>query len=587
MSILRNNEFVGLALDGDVIRIAHLKKEGGALHLIRLDEASLVESVEHKAAAGSQNGDPFAPPVEEKEEAGDVFGFDETVNEESGEADNAENEIDFEALEAEAQNDEDDVFNIEDDAGLSGVEGSASLDMVEETEEERSNAFVLYNILARYGKKSIQLGLNIPAGDTVYQVINETDFNEVKKKDLVEDLESKLESIYNEPVAKDNYSFHVREDGSLILASVKEEAPLLSLLNEAKEYYNGKLRVYSIFPDEAALAALVRENYELNTGDITAVIQFGTQNCRFLFMRGEEIIHVAPLVNQGTDDSNILNKVFSKLLFELDTGKVPGIDTIIIANNSVGPEAIDFFAQNFPNITVQELKFKDDVLQHEGTDEQTVSAFSSAIAAGWMASLKGDVSELSFLPAYVEERQKIFKLKWHGIALLVLIFFVPFAFNYYYQNNAAQIDSLSSELELVNSRITQIEPIVQRTQEVSQNLGLLMSKLSLIDSLSTGSKVWSAKFSVLNGGMSGVPNSWFTSMTKTQEGTFIEGYTLYRNRVPSIVNVFAEATLLNVSIDEIREEEIYRFSILVKAFAADSSAYSPEQPESLRNLLNS
>ncbi len=580
--MLKNNEFVGLALDGDTIRIAHLKKKSGVLHLQKLDEVSLVESIGGEAVSEStQNGDPFAE-VEQEEAAPDsVFGLEESAESEPAEAGNSENEIDFDELEAEAQTDDSDALGLEGDLG----DDADSLDMVDESGEERSNAFVLYNVLARYGEKSIQLGLNIPSGDTIFQIISDTDFKEVKKKDLVEDLELKLESIYDEPPAKDNYNYYVREDGSLILASVKEEAPLLTVLNEAQEYYNGKIRVRSIYPDEAALASLVKENYELSSSDITAVVQFGAKRCRFFFMRGDEILHVAPLINQGTGSSNILNTVFSKLLFELDTGKVPGIDQIIVANNLLGPETIAFFEQNFPNIEVAELAFKEELFQYEGTNADSVSSFSTAIAAAWAASQGDNFSELSFLPDYVEERQKIFKLKWHGIALLCLIFFVPFIFNYFYQQNLAEIDSLSTELDLTTTRIAQIEPIVQQTKQISQDLALLTDKLSLIDSLSTGSKVWSAKFSIINEGMSAVPNSWFTSLTKTQEGTFIEGYTLYRNRVPAIVDIYDEATLLNVSIEKIREQEIYRFSIFVKAFAGDSAAYSPDQPENIRKLL--
>ncbi len=570
--MLKNNEFVGLALEGNIIRIAHLKREGGALHLQKLDKVALVESVEdRKESEVISDDDLFADPFAGKEESANIFGFEETAQPGTSKNGNDENEIHFEDMEVEVQSDE--------------AKASQSLDMVSETKEEPSNALVLFDILSRFSNRSIQLGLNIPAGDTIFQIIKDTDFSQVKSKNLVEDIENKLESIYNEPSKKDNYSYHVREDGSLILASVKEESPLLSVINEAKEFYSGKIRIRSIYPDEVALASLVRKNYQLKPSEITAILQFGMKSCRLLFMQGDEILRVAPLISRGTDQNQTLKTVFSKLLYELDTGKVPGIDQIIIANNLPGQKAVKYFGHNFPNITVKELTYDKELLHHDGIDSNTINPFSAAVAAAWAASEGGDFADLSFLPAYVEERQKIFKLKWHGNALLILIFLVPFVFNYYYQQNRAEIESLSTQLELINTRITQIEPIVQRTQEVSQNLTLLTNKLSLIDSLSTGSKAWSAKFSILNGGMNSITNSWFTSMTKTQEGIFIEGYSRYRNRIPAIVNIFAEATLLNVSMEKIRDEEIYQFAILVKAFAGDSTLYSPDQPENIRQLL--
>jgi hypothetical protein len=108
----------------------------------------------------------------------------------------------------------------------------------------------------------------------------------------------------------------------------------------------------------------------------------------------------------------------------------------------------------------------------------------------------------------------------------------------------------------------------------------------VLDSLSTGSKAWSAKLDIIDQRMSSIPNSWFVSMSQTEEGAFVEGYTLYRNRIPAIVDIFSEATLLNVNSELNREKEIYKFSMLVQKFTADSSIYSPEKPESIENIFN-
>ncbi len=74
-------------------------------------------------------------------------------------------------------------------------------------------------------------------------------------------------------------------------------------------------------------------------------------------------------------------------------------------------------------------------------------------------------------------------------------------------------------------------------------------------------------------------------MTQAQNGTFVEGYTLYRNRIPRVVNIFDEATLLNVTIEDIREQEVFRFSILVSEFAADNSVYSLPKTDELKEIL--
>jgi hypothetical protein len=40
-------------------------------------------------------------------------------------------------------------------------------------------------------------------------------------------------------------------------------------------------------------------------------------------------LQVSPVINEGTSDKGFLSTVFSKILFQLDTGEVPGLDKIV------------------------------------------------------------------------------------------------------------------------------------------------------------------------------------------------------------------------------------------------------------------
>ena len=107
----------------------------------------------------------------------------------------------------------------------------------------------------------------------------------------------------------------------------------------------------------------------------------------------------------------------------------------------------------------------------------------------------------------------------------------------------------------------------------------------MLDTLAQGSKEWSTKMRMLNQGIQSVGSSWVTSFSQSQDGTFIQGFTLYRNRVPQIVALFDDATLQSVNNQMMREQEIYSFSILIKEFAASDSVYSPPTPEEVQNLI--
>lgn len=569
-----SKEFVGLVLEDNAIKVARVKSEGNKLSLLKLDKVSLVEPIKTKPKV-QENVFDNADTFDEDDDADSIFGFDE--EDEGEEVDDISDEV-LEDLEFE------DLKEGESSDDLMAI------DMVEESESgAQSNEVLLYNILVGIDPKRVDVGINIPAGNTIFQIIRDTDFKEVKKKDLIEDLENKLQSIYGQTKSPDNYSYEVREDGSLVLASVEEEAALLQLLNRAEELYPGKVMVKEVLPDEVALVGMVRANYELQPDEITGIIQFSPEKCRVVFLSGNEIWQVSPVINEGTNSKSFLNTLFSKILFQLDAGEVPNLDRIILANNTVGEEAIDFLQTNFSDVIVSNFRFKEEKFDFEDIDSALANSFTTAIGIAWAASEfeKKSYPELSLLPDYIVERQKIFKLDWHGVLLLVLIFLTPITVNYFYQQNTEQIESLSTELQQINTQITQIEPIVQATNELSNDLRLLREKLVLLDTLSNGSREWNAKLNILNEGMRPIRNTWLTSMVQAGNGggTFLEGYSLYRDRIPRVVNIFHEATLLNVTIEEIREQEVFRFSIFVKEFASDKSVYSLPKTNELKEIL--
>lgn len=569
-----NKDYIGLALQDDFIRVARLRVTGKSIKLVKLDRYTLVEKLKvgsPKQLEGSVSGE---------EDADSIFGLDE--EEPQMEGDDLGDELDsLDDLDFGALDDE------EDEDTFSVGEEDLSMDMVEESETPQSNELLLFNLLSDIEAPKINIGLNIPAGDAIFQIIRDTDFNEVKRKDLISDIEEKLQSIYGTSTTKENYSYEIRDDGSLLLGSVEDESVSLGLLNRTLELYNDKLIVEDILPDEMILVGLVRTNYELDPDEITGIIQFGKNTCRVVFMKGEEIWLVSPIINEGTESKSFMNTVFSKILFQLDTGEVPNLDRILIANNTVGESALDFFRDNFPDINVQNLTLNEEFVDAENVDPRSVPRFTTAIGTALAASgiVKDEFPDLSFVPAYVEDRQKIFKLQWHGMVILALIFLTPITFNYFYQQNVQKIDSLSSKIRQLDANINRIDPIVEDTQELEQKISGLKDKLVLLSDLSENSKEWSVKFSILNEGINQVHNSWITSMSESDGKVSLQGYTLYRNRIPDIVNIFDEATLMNVNNEELRDQRVYRFSITVDRFAESDDVYSPPKPEEVKNLL--
>lgn len=577
--MLQNKTYTGIVVEDDSLKIARIKLTGKKVSLISLDQVRLVESLRKKETNRT-----------EPDEVTDVFGdVDDSLDDEDlifGLEEGGDNEDDGDELDLESF--EDDLDDLDFDDLDEGADAIVDTDMVDETETPSSNELLLYNLFSSVDSKRVDLGISIPTGQTIFQILKDVDFSDTKKKDLQVIVDDRLESLHGTSKGEDYYSYSVREDGALLLTSIDDEPHLLSLINRTLEIYNGKLFVHDILPDEILLLGLIKANYDLDINSITGVVQFSENSTRVLFLKGDQLWIVSPIITESLKSQRFLNTVFSKILFQLDTGEVPNLDRLIICNNSLGDEAIEFFEDRFQDVDVAEFKFSEDFLVAENVKSSSIAPFTTAIGAAWSASgfKKEALPKISFLPAYVNDRQKIFKLQWHGFLLLLCIMFSPIVANHFYTQNATEIDRLQSEVNTLDAQIRSLEPTVQRYNQITNELTQIQAKLTLLSELNQGTLRWSSNLDLLNHGIEDVNSVWLTSLAPVQDNNIeINGYSLYRNRIPQLANIFENTTLLNVRAEEIREQEVYQFVYVIKDFFDDEGVYTPESVQGIRELI--
>jgi len=561
--MIGNNEYTSISLDGSSLKVSRVLVSAKQLKILRIDKFNLVDKLENAPKQAEKESEPY-----EEMELDDVLADEEIF----GIDDDDDTGIDLSA-------DLEDEFNFD---NLDEEDELVDVDLVDEAEAPSTNELVLYNILSGISTKRIDLGLNFPPGLAIFQILRDSNFTETKKKDLKITVEDRLESIYGMHKEEDEYSYTVRDDGALLLAAVDSESPVLSLVNRAQDLYRGKIFIRDILPDEIVVTGLLRANYNFEDRQITAVVQFGSENCRVLFFRGMNLWLVSPIITEGTSSPKFLNTVFSKVLFQLDTGEVPNLDQLIIANNTLGDEALDFFKERFPDVKVENFTFDEELIDLGNLDKESVAAFTTSIGLAWASSgyKKECFPDLDFLPSYIKDRQKIFKLQWHGFLLLLLIFLsIPVA-NYFYIQNANRIENLQNDIQRTDQQIESLLPTINKYNEINAELAEIQDKLILLDTLNKGTIQWSTNFDIINEGIEDVNSVWITSFANSQNpsGILITGIARNRDRIPLVADLFAEATLLDVTLNEIREEQVYNFTYLIKSIVPDDSVYNPANP---------
>ena len=579
--------YTGIALEADSLKIAVIRIENKKVNLLRVEKFQLLEKLNVKPeniGAPDVFGD-----IETDDNDDDIFDLDAALTDDAdilGEID-----LDSDLLEdigddiAPESNDDLDLELSELETGDEIVD----VDMVDETEGPVSNEIRLFNFLTSINPKRVDLGLNIPAGTAIFQILKDVDFGELKKKDLQVILDDRLEALYGTSKGEDFYSYGIRKDGALVMSSIDNEPQLLDLVDRTQNIYRGKIFINEILPDETLLLGLVKANYELEEGGITCVIQFSEKSCRILFLNGDRLWLVSPLITEGIHSRKFLNTVFSKILFQLDTGEVPNLDRLIICNNSLGQESISFFKERFPDVEVSEFDFSEEVFNPGDHTLDSLSPFTTAIGAAWAASkFKKEVFvDISFLPKFVIDRQKIFKLQWHGMLLLVLIAMSFPLINVLWQKSFLQIDALKNEIQILDTQIQSFAPTVNSYNRVSTELSQIQDKLELMNTLAENSITWSVNLNLINQGIKDIGGVWLTSISPGDNANTlnIEGVARSRSQIARVADIFANATLMDVSSSLIREVEVFNFSYTIQKIVPNTTVYTPQNMQGLEDLM--
>lgn len=557
--MFKSKEFIGISYNGESVSIARVQSAGKKLHIVRLDKLKLVKPIVYKEKAPAEPD--FDLMDEEDTDADSIFGLED--DEEIG-VDDSDDSIE-----------EIDLSDIEDDTS---IDTGDDLDLADEAYEPQSNEELIFNYLSELGNKKKEIAVNIPSGDTVFQINTEGSYSEMKKKELKELVENKIHAIYGELPNKDHYDYRIREDNSLIIGSTDRESPMLSLILNAKKQYDQNYFITDVVADESVLVGLYKTHYETNTEEITGLLQIGPEKCRMLFMLGSKILQISPVINEGFNKRSYLNTIFSKILFQLDTGEIPGIDRLIIFNNPSGNKTLDFFRTSFSDLAVENFSFDEEKVEYQESLKEIIPSFTTAIGVAAVAA-RSEVQKnvhLSFLPDYVADQQKIFKLQWHGFVLLLLIGISPVLLNYFYQQNVTEIDQLQLQSDRLNSQISNIEPAVQESESLTQSLNQMDNQLTLLTDLSENNIRWTVTIDTFNGAVNEVGNIWINSFRQNNDVLMVDGFSTQQRHIPELARKFSNVTLLNVRKQQIRDRDIYFFTMMIREVIDDKSRFTPQ-----------
>lgn len=565
---MAKKEYIGLTYEDNRLRMARLRVAKNGLELLEVDTFDLPHPI-------SSIEEPGIGDLDFSEDYEEIFELDPAKPASEGSTDFDEFG-DTDTSESGSQ----------DDSGTSSLEDSFDMTKTEdEAEAERDNEQLLADYLSQYGKRKIRIGTHIPFGRTSFQVLKNVNPASMKKSERHEYFQDKLQPTYDQEITKDQYAWVQIDENTCLLAYSAEENNFVSLLELAETYLNQKVLIHELLPDEAIWAGLARTNYSLKEDDITGLIAIGPASSRVLFMKGDQIVNVLPIITEGENSNDILNTIFSKILFEIDKGDLPKITRLLLVRSAkISEKAKKYLSNQFEDVEVDfltphhsNLTYTDEILN----SPVYLQPYMTAIGAAWAASKvnEKEFSDLSLLPEYIREKQRVLKLEWHGILILILIALTPLFLNYLYQTRSNELSNLQQEIRILDNQIEELRPVATMTQDLLAETDEIQAENDRLYTLAQYSQQWSETIRMLNEGVLDIPNLWLTTLSTTDNNSLMfDGFSMSRSQIPRFASLFTDANIQRVSETEIRGQTVYDFTMRVNNIRQDVDPFLIETP---------
>lgn len=566
---MKFSESIGVVLDDQSVDLVSLRRERGKVLLSGFEQRELpvpLRSFETAERSGSEQ----TGSSEAAGEPDDIFGLDtgpETPTTAPGSSVEEELALDLSG----------DVEDLD-------LEG----DILEEAgQPDRNDQLLFETIRAMSSGRKIRTGLTIRAGVTQFQSFTDRNYSELKKKELESVVKDRVKGRLGEKPNPDLFRSCVDESSRLWIAMLDREPASIDLFNQV-DRLTGKRQIFveEVYPDEIALIQFYLSCYEPSGAEgVTALLQCREERTRVLFMYGKKWIHHT-LVQEGTKDKTLAGTLFSKLLLQLDTSEIPGLDRILICDEPSGGDLVKALSKQFPEATIESFQIPSKVLRipkdrMEGAKATTAIAIAYAVMHPDHTSL----GRLSMRPWYIEDRQKLFKLEWHGVLVLIAIGLMPLLFNSVYQSITSETEQLTLERNRTEQLIGDLEETVALVDEMEQTLLSYQQTLEELYELSSGTIRWSRTLDHLNRSVEDVGGIWITNYRYPPEGLVLEGLALQEDRIPRLARRFSRVTLIQVRQEEVRERPIYRFSMRIADVFANPDTLNPPELQEISRFL--
>ncbi len=185
------------------------------------------------------------------------------------------------------------------------------------------------------------------------------------------------------------------------------------------------------------------------------------------------------------------------------------------------------------------------------------------IALAWKALYVDNTLSIktNFLPSYIIEGQKVFKIAWHGYIILLLLFSSSLFLTKTLYRLQFELQQTKFKNKELFTDYTAKKDQAEKMMKMAKAIDIQTANIEVIKSLLVGKNPWTEVISRLNDCFESHPVSWLTNLRKNTTGFQITGVTTDRANVVVFSNLFPKGIIAKVFNRKIHSFSVWEFEI--------------------------
>lgn len=410
---------------------------------------------------------------------------------------------------------------------------------------------------------SFSLGLEVPYVRTLLLPAGKKDTPAKLRMRVVEEVGKLL----NLELSKRAVALQKAGEKQVLAVARVEDSPMVDVCTTPQGGQKRHPRLNFITSNEVALINMVRVHFRAEPDEIMHVIHVDDDVTHFFVMRGHDIEYIAPPIQQGAHDAHLVSTLYNRIELTAEGAGYLNPDRVVLSGKAEEIGLKEEILENDPEVVFHSLKR----LRIGNSDDRDIlremNNYLVPISLAWqdLQPKNEHFYRLDVLPQRIREEQKRFKLAWHGILLLLILFVAATALTVIGLQKQSDIATLSSALAFDRRQMEEQKIIVNRINELDTRSQDIRTAATTLDTLLMNSEVWTETLDTLAKGSAALRDTWVSEMTMDKTGGLaVVGYSFKRSSIPTFSTLIGQTRLREVTVQEIGETKVVRYDIHLK-----------------------